>query len=149
VTIAFEGEGKGGVPLDETNFLWTSVVHVAQKEGKCIPPNARFALSITNEIPLGTSPRAAFLETHTFLLTFGRWTIPGRGLGSSGAAVVSGVMIADKLFDLGLTTAQKLRYCVEIEGHPDNASASLCGGFVVCCGFENDVAQSQGAAPPS
>lgn len=69
MTIAFEGEGKGGVPLDETNFLWTSVVHVAQKEGKCIPPNARFALSITNEIPLGTSPRAAFLETPMFLLT--------------------------------------------------------------------------------
>jgi homoserine kinase len=89
------------------------VLHVAQKEGKTIPLNARFALSIKNDIPLG------------------------RGLGSSGAAVVSGVIIADRLFDLGLSVSEKLRYCVEIEGHPDNASASLCGGFVVCCGLED------------
>jgi hypothetical protein len=57
VTITFEGEGKGSVPLDETNFLWTSVLHVAQKEGKTIPLNARFALSIKNDIPLGMLPQ--------------------------------------------------------------------------------------------
>lgn len=42
-------------------------------------------------------------------------------------------MIANKLFDLNLSVESMLRYCVAIEGHPDNASASLCGGFVVCC----------------
>jgi homoserine kinase len=58
---------------------------------------------------------------------------------------VSGVIIADKLFDLGLSVSEKLRYCVEIEGHPDNASASLCGGFVVCCGLEDHGSHRIGA----
>jgi len=116
ISITFEGEGKGVVPLDETNFLWTSVVYVSRKEKKSIPVHVRFNFSIKNDIPLG------------------------RGLGSSGAAVVSGVLIANKLFHLGMNTSQILRYCLEIEGHPDNASASLCGGFVACCSFsdEND-----------
>lgn len=146
--IAFEGEGKGGVPLDETNFLWTSVVHVAQKEGRCIPPNACFALSITNEIPLGTSPRAAFLETHMCVPADVR-TLDDSRKGTGKQRSSCRERSNDRGQAVSLTTAQKLRYCVEIEGHPDNASASLCGGFVVCCGFENDVAQSQGAAPPS
>lgn len=129
ISIAFEGEGKGTVPLDETNFLWQAFAHVVAKERQSIPTNAAFIFSIHNDIPLGTifDPR-----THVALLIS---SASGRGLGSSGAAVVCGVIIANQLFDLGLDTDEVLRYCVAIEGHPDNASASLCGGFTVCCGY--------------
>jgi homoserine kinase len=51
------------------------------------------------------------------------------GLGSSAAAVVAGLMAADHLFELD---ADLLALASELEGHPDNAAASLRGGFVVC-----------------
>jgi homoserine kinase len=51
------------------------------------------------------------------------------GLGSSAAAIVAGLMAADHLFELD---ADLLAHASEMEGHPDNAAASLYGGFVVC-----------------
>jgi homoserine kinase len=51
------------------------------------------------------------------------------GLGSSGAAIVAGLMAADHLFELD---ADVLSAATELEGHPDNVAAALYGGFVVC-----------------
>jgi homoserine kinase len=51
------------------------------------------------------------------------------GLGSSAAAIVAGLMAADHLFELD---ADLLALASELEGHPDNAAASLQGGFVIC-----------------
>ncbi|KAJ5080995.1 hypothetical protein N7456_013705 [Penicillium angulare] len=54
----------------------------------------------------------------------------GRGLGSSGTAVVSGVMLGNAVGNLGLSKERLLDYCLMIERHPDNVAASLFGGFV-------------------
>jgi homoserine kinase len=54
---------------------------------------------------------------------------PAGGLGSSAAAIVAGLMAADHLFELD---ADLLAAAIELEGHPDNVSAALLGGFVVC-----------------
>jgi homoserine kinase len=51
------------------------------------------------------------------------------GLGSSAAAIVAGLLAADHLFELD---ADVLALAAELEGHPDNVAAALCGGFVVC-----------------
>src|SRR5947209_3671451 len=51
------------------------------------------------------------------------------GLGSSAAAIVAGLAAADHLFELD---ADLLALATELEGHPDNVSASLLGGFVIC-----------------
>jgi homoserine kinase len=53
------------------------------------------------------------------------------GLGSSAAAIVAGLVAADHLFELD---ADLRALAVEIEGHPDNVSAALDGGFVICQG---------------
>ncbi len=53
------------------------------------------------------------------------------GLGSSAAAIVAGLTAADHLFELDADLAA---LAVELEGHPDNVSAALHGGFVVCNG---------------
>ena len=59
-------------------------------------------------------------------------TIPlAGGAGASAAAVVAGLMAADHLFELD---ADILSLATELDGHPDNAAASLQGGFVVCEG---------------
>ncbi|MDX6624487.1 MAG: homoserine kinase [Solirubrobacterales bacterium] len=55
-----------------------------------------------------------------------------RGLGSSAAAIVAGLVAADHLFELALTKEELLVRASEIEGHPDNVAAAIYGGFVVC-----------------
>jgi len=55
-----------------------------------------------------------------------------RGLGSSAAAIVAGLVAADHLFELALTKEELLIRASEIEGHPDNVAAAIYGGFVVC-----------------
>jgi homoserine kinase len=55
-----------------------------------------------------------------------------RGLGSSAAAIVAGLLAADHLYELGLDPPDVYRRAVELEGHPDNVAAALYGGFAVC-----------------
>ena len=55
------------------------------------------------------------------------------GLGSSAAAIVSGLLAADHLLELD---APLLDHAAEMEGHPDNVAAALRGGFVVCADGE-------------
>jgi homoserine kinase len=51
------------------------------------------------------------------------------GLGSSAAAIVAGLLAADHLYELDAPLFELAR---ELEGHPDNVAAALCGGFVIC-----------------
>ncbi len=55
-----------------------------------------------------------------------------RGLGSSAAAIVAGLVAADHMFELGNEPDAIYRHAVELEGHPDNVAAALYGGFVLC-----------------
>ncbi|CAG8035299.1 unnamed protein product [Penicillium salamii] len=71
--------------------------------------------------------RAFPVETNVHIIN----PIPlGRGLGSSGTAVVAGVMLGNEVGKLGLSKERLLDYCLMIERHPDNVAASLFGGFV-------------------
>jgi len=54
-----------------------------------------------------------------------------RGLGSSASAIVAGIEVANQVCDLNLTIEQKYTLASRIEGHPDNASASVCGGLTI------------------
>jgi homoserine kinase len=54
----------------------------------------------------------------------------GRGLGSSGAAVVAGVALAAAAVGEPLDRAAALAAAVRFEGHPDNAAPALYGGLV-------------------
>lgn len=56
-----------------------------------------------------------------------------RGLGSSAAAVVAGIELANELAGLSLTIEEKARLASCYEGHPDNVGASLYGGLVIGC----------------
>ena len=55
------------------------------------------------------------------------------GLGSSAAAVLAGLLAADRLSGGG---AEVLALATELEGHPDNVAAALLGGVVVCADAE-------------
>lgn len=55
----------------------------------------------------------------------------GRGFGSSAAATVAGVLLADAQCARASTREELLLECIEIEGHPDNATPALHGGFTL------------------
>ena len=54
-----------------------------------------------------------------------------RGLGSSAAAVVAGVLLANAMFDAGLAAATIIDIATSLEGHPDNVAPSTLGGAVL------------------
>src|SRR5262249_9184816 len=53
-----------------------------------------------------------------------------RGLGSSAAAIIAGVIIAERLCELNFGAEKILSHALALEGHPDNLTAALMGGFV-------------------
>lgn len=62
-----------------------------------------------------------------------------RGLGSSAAAIVAGIELANQVCELNLTVQDKLNLSSQIEGHPDNATASVLGGLTISSMDENGI----------
>lgn len=56
----------------------------------------------------------------------------GRGLGSSGAAIAAGIRLAAFLKRTTPSIEEELVLGLELEGHPDNVTASLIGGATLC-----------------
>jgi homoserine kinase len=100
------GEGAGEVPTDETNLVVRSIAHVFEQVGQKLP---------------GLKIKAHNIIPH------------GRGMGSSGAAVVSGVVAAQGLLEgiVEFSSAQLLQLATDLEGHPDNVAPSLFGGLTI------------------
>jgi homoserine kinase len=104
-TLAVEGEGKARLALDESNRF---VAGFQAGWGAGSPPP--IAITMTNEIPLS------------------------RGLGSSAAATVAGLLAAGALSGADYDDDRLISMAAEVEGHPDNAAAALLGGFVLFTG---------------
>lgn len=95
------GEGRDSLPKDATNLLYRSFARVYEDIGKPVPS---VRIRCRNEIPLG------------------------RGLGSSAAAVASGLLAASELSGANIPANRLLALAADIEGHPDNAAAAIMGG---------------------
>jgi homoserine kinase len=106
VTVQVKGVGEGEVPTDESNLVVRSIAATLAKFGQELPGLDVVAV---NAIP------------------------HGRGLGSSGAAIVSGVMAAKGLLDgiVDLDANRLLAIATELEGHPDNVAPALFGGLTI------------------
>jgi homoserine kinase len=94
------------LPRTAENLVYRAMAYAAQVEGLKLPP---LRLSVVTRIPLG------------------------RGLGSSAAAIVGGVKLASLVSGAEMSNEKILEYATRFEGHPDNVSAALFGGFVVTC----------------
>ena len=69
------------------------------------------------------------------LITCGNRVPHARGLGSSSAAIVGGIVLARALVADGADTPRRrsvLALATAIEGHPDNVAPAIFGGFVIC-----------------
>ncbi|MBK3494579.1 homoserine kinase [Viridibacillus sp. YIM B01967] len=60
-----------------------------------------------------------------------------RGLGSSASAIVAGIEIANQVCNLQLSIEDRCRLASKIEGHPDNAAASVYGGLTIASTLPN------------
>ena len=102
-SIQATGRNVDVVQRVEDSLILETYRHViARERGVLAPP---IALTIHNEIPLGM------------------------GCGSSAAALVAGVMLANHFADLGWTRHQILAEASRREGHPDNVAACVLGGL--------------------
>lgn len=104
--LEIEGEGAESLPRDATHLVLGAVQAAADAAGRRLPP---LHLRQRNRIPLA------------------------RGLGSSSAAIVGGVVAANELLELGLNRRQMLDVAIEVESHPDNVAPALLGGLTICC----------------
>jgi homoserine kinase len=105
-TVEVHGVGEGEVPTDESNLVVRAIAHA-------------FA-SLGQEMP------GLDLVAHN--------TIPhGRGMGSSGAAIVSGIMAAKGLLEgiVDIDADRLLALATDLEGHPDNVAPALFGGLTI------------------
>lgn len=104
--IEVEGAGADAVPRDATHLVVRSIAYAFDAMGQGLPG----------------------------LRLEGRNVIPhGRGLGSSGAAVVSGLLAAKGLLEgiVDIDADTLLRLATELEGHPDNVAPALFGGLTI------------------
>jgi homoserine kinase len=100
----------GGPETDSDNLILRAAQVVFQEVGVAYPG---FELDCTNRVPFG------------------------RGLGSSAAAIVSGLLVANASLARPLDEASLIRLATRIEGHPDNVVPCLLGGARVATGTEN------------
>lgn len=100
------------LPTDETHFISQIAIKTAENYGIDLHP---CKIKVDSDIPLA------------------------RGLGSSAAAIVAGIELADTVGRLELTQKEKLQIATEVEGHPDNVGASLFGGLVIGSYQQNEV----------
>ncbi len=63
----------------------------------------------------------------------------GRGLGSSAAVIVGGVLLGNALVDRPLSESRLFALATEIEGHPDNIAAAFYGGFTISADSGEDA----------
>lgn len=113
LVVEVEGAGADDVPRDETHLVVRAMRAAFDLMGEQ-PPGLR--LSCHNRIP------------------------HARGLGSSSAAIVAGVVLARGLVAGGQLLASDevlLDLAADLEGHPDNVAPAFLGGFVIS-GREDD-----------
>lgn len=108
VAVRVTGEGAGELPTGEDHLVARAVAAVYRVLDERLP--AGLVLECANRIP------------------------QARGLGSSSAAIVAGLLLGRALAPGGadrLDGAGVLRLASELEGHPDNVAPCLLGGFTV------------------
>ncbi|MCH7677057.1 homoserine kinase [candidate division KSB1 bacterium] len=100
------GEGSSEIANDENNLVFKAVEKLFQTMGNKLPG---LKIKTNNEIPLQ------------------------RGLGSSAAAIIAGLICASELAGENLENDEILSIAADMEGHPDNVAACLYGGLTISC----------------
>jgi homoserine kinase len=112
VVVAIEGEGAGRLDTGADNVVARAARMVYEAAGRRFPGAT---IRCVNRIP------------------------PARGLGSSAAAWVGGLIAANAALGSPLDRDAVLALACRAEGHPDNVAAALLGGLTVSCAVGDRV----------
>jgi homoserine kinase len=112
ISVTIEGEGKDSLPRDANNSIVDAALNIYERVGK---PCTGFKIHCLNRVPLGS------------------------GLGSSSAALLTGMMGANALLGSPFTDEEILKLAIETEGHPDNVAPAMLGGLVASIVYEDRV----------
>ncbi len=123
IDLAVTGEGAGELPAVRSNRFVAGLESALAAALGPRPASIGWRIAMHNRIPLS------------------------RGLGSSAAATVGGVVAGNALVGGRLDTVRLLRIATAIETHPDNAAAVLLGGFVVSAHLDDRVEAVRFDAP--
>jgi homoserine kinase len=102
--IEVEGEGQDRLPRDGRNLVARTIHGFFERLGRPTPP---YRLTLRNRIP----------QTG--------------GLGSSSAALVGALLVANVAAGRPRSLDELLCLAAELEGHPDNVAPAVLGGLVV------------------
>ncbi len=102
-SLRIEGEGAGRLAPNQKNLIVRSMQKVYDAVGKKLPT---LCIHCINRVPLAS------------------------GLGSSAAAIITGLLGANAMLNNLLSNDDVLTLAAEIEGHPDNVASALLGGLV-------------------
>jgi homoserine kinase len=103
VSFSIEGEGADSLPTDAGNPIAEAALQIWRLAQK---PARAFHVHCVNRIPLGS------------------------GLGSSSAAMLTGMLGANALLGNPFTNEEILKLAIETEEHPDNVAPAMLGGLV-------------------
>lgn len=102
-TVDIKSVDKTEIPTDESNLIYWAADHLYGICGKKLPG---LKIRQENNIPMA------------------------RGLGSSSACIVAGILGANRLLGTPFSQTDLINIAAKIEGHPDNTSPAISGGLV-------------------
>jgi homoserine kinase len=100
----YRGPNPERIPADDSNLVARAALRAAERAGADLRGGE---IEIENEIPVAA------------------------GLGSSAAAIVAGILLAERELGRAAEREEVVALATEIEGHPDNVAAACHGGLVV------------------
>jgi homoserine kinase len=103
IRVTVSGEGEESLPQNAVNAIAQAALQVYDLVEKACPG---LHIHCTNRIPLGS------------------------GMGSSSAAMLTGMLGANGLLGNPFTEEEILKLAIETEGHPDNVAPAMLGGLV-------------------
>ena len=103
---------EGYIPLNEKNLVYRAIIRAFDEVGH----SARgLKISQKSDIPMT------------------------RGLGSSSACIVGGLVAGNIISGRKLTSQRIFELANELEGHPDNVAPALFGGFCISCNDDDKL----------
>ena len=114
--FSIAGQGSDDLPVGQGNYISSAFSVPFAMTGE---PVAEVGIVCQNRIPVG------------------------RGLGSSSAAVVAGVLAGNELCGSPFSKEELLAMAADVEGHPDNVASAVLGGLqIVVNGSDGIIASS-------
>ena len=83
--------------------------------------------------------RAAAQTAPPMMLTVHNQIPVGKGLGSSAAAIIAGILLGNYLLEGKFTAEQLIKMAAAMEGHADNAVPAMVGGLTTVMEYEGEI----------